>query len=179
MRDTVSPYHADDPIPVTEAVEKDTDTTWALWSDLSASENRKFEDTAPASRSMRFSAEDLSYAPTAPAPLQRLEALPSAPVRRELSVGEAMVEARRHNRVCPKPEHWQRLYEMLPNKKQTRAGWEPPPPLVDAAWRDTPSIPKRMVFRQHIEWAAAHGCLQEVFSLMKSLDESEWHHMGE
>lgn len=176
---TVSPYHRDDPIPKPDAVEKDSDTTWALWSDLAASENRGFADTAPAGESMREASDERSYAPTAPAPLQRLQALPAAPVRRELSVGEVMVEARRSNRVCPQPAKWQQLYDMLPDKKQSGGGWEPPPPLTDAAWKATPSIPKRMVFREHIEWAASHGCLQEVFNFMKSLDESEWHHMGD
>lgn len=175
----LSPYHDGDPIPRPEAVEKDTDTTWALWSDLAAAENRRFADTAPPTETTRSSSEERSYAPTVPAPLQALQARPVAPVRRELSAGEVMVEARRNNRVCPIPARWQQLYEMLPDKKQSSAGWEPAPPLVDAAWKNTPSIPKRMVFREHIEWAAAHGCLAQIFAFMKSLAESEWHHMGD
>jgi hypothetical protein len=177
--DTLSPYHRADPIPKPEAVEMNTDTTWALWSDLAATENRRFADTAPPTETMRFSTEERSYAPTVPAPLQNLQAARPAPIRHELSVGEVMVEARRNNRVCPQPARWQQLYEMLPDKKRSGAGWEPAPPLVDAAWKATPSIPKRMCFREHIEWAASHGCLQQVFTFMKSLSENEWHHMGE
>jgi hypothetical protein len=177
--DTLSPYLQGDPIPKPEAVEKNTDTTWAEWSNLAAAENRRFADTAPASGTTRYSAEERSYAPTTPAPLQNLRARPAAPARRELTVVEVMVEARRNNRVCPKPARWLQFYDMLPDKKPTIAGWEPAPPLVDAAWNDTPSIPKRMCFREHIEWAASHGCLQQVFTFMKSLPEGEWHHMGE
>ena len=55
----------------------------------------------------------------------------------------------------------------------------PQSPLVGAAWTGTPSIPKRMCFREHIEWAAGHGALQQVYTYMKSLPESDWHHMGE
>ena len=137
--DMLNPYLPGDPIPRPDAVEPDTDTTWAEWSNLEAAENRRFADTAPASRTIRQSNE-LGYAPTSPAPLQNLHALPAAPVRRELTVVEAMVEARKNNRV----------------------------------W-----IPKRMCFREHIEWAASHGCLQQVVSFTQGLPESDWHHMGD
>ena len=173
--DTLLPYQFGDPIPKSEAVEKDTDTIWAEWSGLAAAENHKFADTAPASGLIQLSPEERSCAPTVPAPLQKLQALPMTPFRRELTVVEVMVEARLNNRVCPKPAKWLQLYEMLPDKKHS----EPPPPLVDAAWHDTPSIPKRMCFRQHIEWADTHGCLQQVYTFMKSVPEDEWHHMGD
>ncbi len=177
--ETVSPYDRDDPIPRPEAIEMDTDTTWATWTDLAAAENRKFADTQPATHSPRVAPDERAYATTEPAPLQKLQALPVTPVRRELTVVEVMVEARRNNRVCPQPARWQQLFDMLPDKKRSGAGWEPAPPLLGAAWKDTPSIPKRMVFREHIEWAASHGFLQQVFTFMKELPESDWHHMGD
>lgn len=175
--ETVSPYPCDDPIPRPEAVEMNTDTTWAEWSNLAAAENHKFADTLPATDAMLPDAR--SYATTEPAPLQKLQARPATPVRRELTVVEAMVEARRNNRVCPQPARWQQLFDMLPDKRRSGAGWEPAPPLLGAAWKDTPSIPKRMVFREHIEWAASHGFLPQVFAFMKGLPESDWHHMGD
>ena len=173
---TLSPYQHGDPIPRPDMEEKDTDTSWALFKDLSASENRSFADTAPPTDVMRYSAEERSYAATVPASLQ---VVPKGPARRELSVVEVMVEARRNNRVCPMPARWQQLYDMLPDKKTSGTTWEPSPPLIDAAWAATPSILKRVCFREHIEWADAHGCLQQVFTFMKSLPEDEWHHMGE
>lgn len=171
-----SAYQHGDPIPTLEAIEKDTDTSWALFTDLAATENRGFADTAPPTDTMRYAADERSYAATVPSTLQPA---PRLPARAELSLVEVMVEARRNNRVCPLPARWVTLYDMLPDKKQTGAGWEPAPPLVDAAWKATPSIPKRMCFREHIEWAAAHGCLQQVYTFMKSLPENEWHHMGD
>lgn len=173
---TLSPYQAGDPIPEPEAIEKDTDTSWALWKDLSAGQDRGFADTAPPTDVMRYSAEERSYAATVPAALEPAQ---RASARKELSLVEVMVEARRNNRVCPQPARWQQLYDMLPDKQRSSAGWEPAPPLIDAAWNGTPSIPKRMCMREHIEWAASHGSLQQVYTFMKSLQESEWHHMGE
>ena len=173
--ETLNPYLRGDPIPKPDAVEMNTDTTWAEWSNLEAAENRKFADTAPATGSMRYTVDDRGYAPTTPAPLQNLQARPAAPVVRELTVVEVMVEARKNNRVCPKPARWQQLYDMLPDKRQS----EPAAPLVGSAWDATPSIPKRMCFREHIEWAAGHGALRQVFTFMKGLPETDWHHMGE
>ncbi len=179
-RGPVSTYQHGDPIPTSAIEEKDTDTSWALWTDLAASENRGFADTAPPTDVMRYSAEERSYASTVPAALQAVvPVVPKGRARRELSVVEVMVEARRNNRVCPLPARWQELYDMLPDKRTSGSAWEPSPPLIDAAWAATPSIPKRVCFREHIEWADAHGCLQQVFTFMKSLPEGEWHHMGE
>jgi hypothetical protein len=55
-------------------------------------------------------------------------------------------EAKSKNRICPKPIKWQKLYEMLPNKKRKGNGWEPPPPLILAAWHDTPEMQKMLRF---------------------------------
>lgn len=174
---TLDPYSLGDPIPAPDVEEKNSDTAWALFSDLAAQDNRPFLDTVPPSEAAR--ADEGRYAATEPAPLEaresREDTQPLVPAQKGVSLGEVIVEARRNNRVCPKPAHWQKLFDMLPDKKKS----EPAPPLVGAAWLGTPSLPKRMYFREHLEWAAAHGCLEEVFDLMKSLPESEWHHMGE
>jgi len=52
-----------------------------------------------------------------------------------------------YNRVCPMPPLWHRLWEMLPNRTRVGAGWQPPLPLILAAWHDTPAM----------QWAAQHG----------------------
>ena len=67
---TLSPYQHGDPIPRPDFEEKNTDTSWALFTDLAASENRSFADTAPPTDVMRYSAEERSYAATVPASLQ-------------------------------------------------------------------------------------------------------------
>jgi hypothetical protein len=45
---------------------------------------------------------------------------------------------RENDRVCPLPPMWHRLWKMLPNRTQSGAGSQPPPPLILAAVaRDT------------------------------------------
>jgi hypothetical protein len=38
--------------------------------------------------------------------------------------------SREHQRVCPQPQRWQALWEMLPDRRQVDGGWSPPLPLI-------------------------------------------------
>jgi hypothetical protein len=38
------------------------------------------------------------------------------------TLDEALVEIQNNNRICPQPQKWQQLYEMLPQKQQKGAG---------------------------------------------------------
>jgi hypothetical protein len=49
-------------------------------------------------------------------------------------------------------------------------------PLILAAWWDTPILLKILRFREHLEWADAHGVLDVVFEFMKNRSENEWYH---
>lgn len=86
---------------------------------------------------------------------------------------------RENDRVCPQPMHWQKLWEMLPNRRRVEAGWEPPLPLILAAWHDTPAMPKMLRLAEHIEWAEKHRALEPVGFLLRNLREEDWHHIGE
>lgn len=92
---------------------------------------------------------------------------------------DVLLEVQKNNRVCPQPQKWQQLYEMLPNKKRSGTGWEPALPLILHAWSDTPAISKILRLREHIEWAKDHDCLHAIFTFLVNLPESEWHHIGE
>ena len=96
-----------------------------------------------------------------------------------VTLEQVLAEARKDNRVCPLPRRWQELYEVLPDKSQKGADWEPPLPLILAAWWNTPAVSKMLRLREHIEWASAHGCLEQAYSFLSALPESEWHHIGE
>ncbi|MDY6830288.1 MAG: hypothetical protein SWC96_00340 [Thermodesulfobacteriota bacterium] len=98
---------------------------------------------------------------------------------RKLTLEKVLAEVQKNKRVCPQPQKWQQLYEMLPQKQRKGAGWEPPLPLILAAWHDTTAILKKLRLREHIEWAETHGCLDEVVSFLERLSEDEWHHIGE
>ena len=55
----------------------------------------------------------------------------------------------------------------------------PPPPITGQAWAVTPSLTKRLHFREQIEWAERAGILDAVMAFMQALPEEEWLHMGE
>ena len=171
-----------DRIPLPDVREENSDTAWDLWNTLSAKQTGGIADAASASDLMPMPKGDRRYAATVPA---ALTGSPLAPAPRNsaaskgIDASEVMVEARRSNRLCPKPLAWKHLYEMLPGKTQGQDGWEPPPPVTGSAWSSTPSLAKRMRLRDHIDWAETHGCLDAVHAFLKELPEEHWFHMGE
>jgi hypothetical protein len=40
-----------------------------------------------------------------------------------VTLDEVLAQVRQNGRVCPQPQQWQRLYEMLPAKHRKGAGW--------------------------------------------------------
>lgn len=89
----------------------------------------------------------------------------------------ALVEV--NKRVCPMPTKWNELWQLLPNKKQIGVGWNPPLPLILAAWWDTPNDRKKARLLEHIEYAEQHGSLEQVHQFLVALQEREWHHVGD
>lgn len=83
---------------------------------------------------------------------------------------------RGNKRVCPMPQSWNTLFEMLPNRKRTALGWEPPLPLILEAWDSTPAPLKTLRLAEHIEWAADNGALDAVSNFLRNLPEQEWLH---
>jgi hypothetical protein len=161
------PYVQGDPIPVPEAIEKNSEASWRLWSELAATENRRYADTAPMS---------------APASVPKF--VPGRPIQPAVSAGRSlldklMLETKRGNRVCPKPAQWQQLYEILAARAPAGGGAPIPLPLLGQAWSQTTSLAKRLAFKDHIEWASSHGQTDEVYAFLKGLSEEMWHHMGE
>ena len=82
-------------------------------------------------------------------------------------------------RICPKPQQWSRLYELLPDTRRDGYGSIPAAPLILGAWWETGDEQKAGRLREHLEWAEQHGGLEAVHSYLASLKESEWHHVGE
>ena len=78
------------------------------------------------------------------------------------------------------PRNWHKVYEMLPSKRQLASGgWEPPLPLILAAWHETAPLEKQMRFREHVQWAADHGQLELLGKYLRALREEDWYHLGE
>lgn len=91
------------------------------------------------------------------------------------SLDDVLKEASRDGRVCPQPIHWNRLLEMLPDRRRVGMGWEPSAPLILAAWSESTDAMKRERFHYHIRWAQDHGVLDKVASLISSLTPDDWH----
>lgn len=84
------------------------------------------------------------------------------------------------NRLVPTPPRWNQLYGMLKDTCQKPSGgWEPPLPLILAAWHHATPIEKQLRFKQHLDWAREHGGLDEIAIFLRSLTESEWCHFGD
>jgi len=81
-----------------------------------------------------------------------------------------------NRRVCPLPDHWQRIWEMLPDRRQVGACYEPPLPLILGGWGHSSNLDKILRLRAHIEWAASRGVLDDVGAALRALDDSDWHH---
>ena len=95
------------------------------------------------------------------------------------SVKSLVEYCRINKRVCPLPDFWNQLWEMLPDRERDGGGWKPSLPLILAAWHDTPAILKMVRLSEHIEWAAQHGALDTIGGFLRGLHEEHWHHVGE
>ena len=78
-------------------------------------------------------------------------------------------------RICPQPDKWHELWEMLPGKYRADDGWSVPLPLILDQWDDTTSLDKMMRLKQHIEYAADKDMLDPVEKFIRGLTREEWH----
>jgi hypothetical protein len=173
LEPSTDPYGHGDPIPTPDADERNTDSIWDLWQKTHKAQEAGFAETAPAA--VTPAGGDTAFAATQPVGLSRAPVPAPTRAPKALSLQDAMVEARRNNRVCPKPPRWQQLYDMLPERTPTR----PTPPLLGVSWNATPSLSKRMCLREHLAWAETKGALPAVVEFLRQLPEEDWHHMGE
>lgn len=95
------------------------------------------------------------------------------------TVESIMHQCQETERVCPNPQQWNILWELLPDRQRKGGGWSPPAPLILVAWHDTTSLEKMIRFKEHLEWAKSHGALPSVAQYLLSLSEDDWHHLGE
>lgn len=85
-----------------------------------------------------------------------------------------------NNRLVPMPPQWNELYDLLKNTRQMPSdGWEPPLPLMLAAWHHSTPIEKQLRFKEHLQWAQTQGQLEDIGAFLRSLPESQWCHFDE
>jgi hypothetical protein len=88
---------------------------------------------------------------------------------------ELIAMAGKDGRVCPQPMVWNRLWELLPDRQRKGAGWEPPPPLILAAWWETSDYAKRERFHLHLRWPSEHGAAEAVAKLLSDMKPEDWY----
>ena len=74
------------------------------------------------------------------------------------------------------PRHWHKLWKMLPNREPRGAGWEPPLPLILAAWWEASDSSKRARLKSHLEWANSNGVLGDAADFLLALSDEDWHY---
>jgi hypothetical protein len=95
-----------------------------------------------------------------------------------IDTAEILIDyCRQNGRVCPLPQLWNQLWGMLPARTQIGIGWQPPLPLILAAWNTTSNLEKMLRFAEHITWAERHNNLEPVASFLRTLREEDWLHL--
>jgi hypothetical protein len=136
--------------------------------------SRAFAETEPATQPMGYNAD--FDAPTQPLPLLPARAAAPEPIAltlKEVKLDDVVAEIRKHNRICLQPTRWLEFHALL--EAHAAGATLPPAPLTGAAWAATPALAKRMCFRDQVEWAAAHNCLNTTWRFLQSLPDSDWH----
>lgn len=166
------PYDAFDPIPQPDVVEKNSETTWELWHEVREKEHGRYADTVPLTSPGPGMG---ATRPAAGAPV-----LPGRPAPQGASGVEQLgQEARRNNRVCPRPAQWQQLHELLRTRAGAAAAASLPPLLPAKDWPRTTSLARRLAFRQLLDWAVAQALVEDALLFLRGLPEEDWHHMGD
>jgi len=82
-------------------------------------------------------------------------------------------------RVCPKPDKWNGLWQLLKDKKRDGSSWIPSLPLILAAWDFSSDSSKKLRLIEHLNWAEKQNQLDEIFQYLNALKESDWYHKNE
>jgi hypothetical protein len=92
---------------------------------------------------------------------------------------QLMEYCKQDNRVCPVPDAWVKLWQLLPNKVQKGAGYKPSAPLILSGWWYSSDQDKFERLQEHISWADTHGVIDQVDIHLRSLDDLGWYHIGD
>ena len=90
------------------------------------------------------------------------------------ALDELLAFVRANGRVCPQPNKWSELWQMLPQRQRVGSGWQPPSPLILAAWWEASDEQKRDRLANHIQYAAEHSFLMEIDQFLRQLSDGEW-----
>lgn len=78
------------------------------------------------------------------------------------------------DRICPNPQEWLAMYELLPARRHGDASY-PGLPLILGGWWDSSNAQKRQRLIAQIRYAGREGVLDAVDRYLRSLPDSAWH----
>ena len=170
---TFAPRYPGDRATAPGALEELGDSAWQRFEELRQRSERQFAPTHPGRGAP---STGRGFQPTQPMThLPGGETVRKAARRRTpLSLDEVMVLARKNNRVCPMPDAWQALHELLGAQQQPGAA--APAPIDGPAWGVVSPMQKRLRLRDQMEWAEAAGALAAVHAFLVGLPEEQWLH---
>ena len=94
------------------------------------------------------------------------------------ALDELLAYVKADNRICPQPQLWNKLWQILPDRKRVGVGWEPSAPLILAAWYEATDDQKSARLAEHVNWAHKHGQLEPIDTFLRALPEDDWYHIG-
>ncbi|MEJ6021083.1 hypothetical protein [Ramlibacter sp. PS4R-6] len=142
------------------ALEDVSQTAWDEFQKLQNQHNQQFQSTKPNTdlaqlRKMRADEKAAAAAPV-------------------VTLDQAMVLARRNNRVCPMLKPWVAFYAVL--AEGAPAGLIPPLAIDGGAWNLAPAMQKRLRLKEQLEWADKHKRLDKACAFLMALPEEDWLH---
>lgn len=87
---------------------------------------------------------------------------------------EALIKYCEGKGICPMPDPWNRMFNILADGVDRRSGVELPLPLILAAWHDCGEWHKQDRFLTHLHLAAEHGKLAAIDKYLRALPDESW-----
>lgn len=80
-----------------------------------------------------------------------------------------------NERVCVQPQLWNNLHKRLSKQSEQQIV----APLILSAWWHTSNVDKMHRFQEHLELAEQLRIPNEINDWIRSLPESDWHHLND
>ena len=84
-----------------------------------------------------------------------------------------LIDSKRY--ICPQPQIWQAMWELLPTQKQGKQIIKPPAPLILAGWNFSEDSQKKERLLEHIYWADSNNSIEVIDKYLRSLDDKNWY----
>jgi hypothetical protein len=94
-------------------------------------------------------------------------------------LSELLVYVQADQRVCPRPQLWNKLWQMLSDQHRPGGVWGVAPPLILGGWAYTSTQDKVDRLREHLEFADRIGAIERVDQFLRALPESSWVHRSQ